>query len=218
MTVLQSMIDVGIIPVFSVSDPATAVSITKACSEGGAVCIEFTNRKDGAIDVFKKVERYCAENCPQVIIGVGSVTDEGTAAMYINAGANFVVGPNFDKETALLCNKRKIAYSPGCATISEIHTAETYGVEICKIFPGSQVGGPDFVKNVLAPRPWSSIMPTGGVEPTRESLEKWFKAGIVCAGIGSKLISKELVDSGDFATLSQKIKETVALVKEIRVS
>ncbi len=215
---LQTMKEVGVIPVFYNGDFETAKNVVCACADGGARVVEFTNRGDRAIDVFTKIEEFCAAERPDIIFGVGSIVDAPTAAMYISAGTSFVVGPLLDEDTAKLCNSRKIPYSPGCATASEIHRAETLGVEICKIFPGGEVGGPSFVKAVRGPCPWTDIMPTGGVAPTEESLREWFEAGIVCAGIGSKLVTKDLVAAKDYAGITKKVKETVKLIKKIRGS
>ena len=156
------------------------------------------------------------KTCRRVILGVGSVCDGPTAAMYIAAGADFVVGPLLDEEAAVVCNKRKVPYSPGCGTVTEIHNAHSLGVEICKIFPGAQVGGPAFVKAVKGPCPWVDIMPIGGVAPTKESLTEWFGVGIACAGMGSKLITKELLAAKDYAGITKKVKETIAMIKQIR--
>jgi 2-dehydro-3-deoxyphosphogluconate aldolase/(4S)-4-hydroxy-2-oxoglutarate aldolase len=150
------------------------------------------------------------------VLGVGSIVDAPTAAIYIGAGANFVVGPLLDEDTAKLCNSRKIPYSPGCGTVSEIHKAERLGVEICKIFPGGEVGGPAFVNNLRGPCPWTDVMPIGGVSPTKESLTAWFEAGIACAGIGSRLITKALLDARDYKGITKRVRETVSLIKEIR--
>lgn len=214
--VLAAMKSTGLIPVFYNADFETAKNIVIACADGGAKAIEFTNRGDRAIDIFKQLCIFRDTQRPDLILGVGSICDGATAAMYISAGADFVVGPLLDEDTARICNKRKIPYSPGCGSMTEIHKAHELGVEICKMFPGSEVGGTSFVKAVTGPCPWTEIMPTGGVSPTRESLREWFEAGIVCAGIGSKLISKELVASKDWAGITAKVKETIELIKEIR--
>ena len=216
MKTLNTMIEIGVIPVFYTPQIETAKEIIKSLYHGGALCIEMTNRGDGAIDVFSELEKFCISSCPDVILGVGSVIDGPTAAMYISYGANFVVGPAFDKDTAVICNSRKIPYSPGCGTLTEIHNAESYGVEICKIFPGKQVGGPEFVKSVKGPCPWTSIMPTGGVDPTHESLKDWFGAGVSCVGIGSNLITKEIIKNKDFKKLSGDVKNVIRIIKEIR--
>jgi len=216
LEVLTKIEEIGLIPVFFTPDEEKAKGILKACAKGGALCVEMTNRGDRAIEIFKTLEEYARTEFPDVILGVGSVVDAPTAALYIAYGANFVVGPVLDEETAVLCNKRKIPYSPGCGSASEIHRAEALGVEICKIFPGAHVGGPGFVKAIRGPCPWTSIMPTGGVSPTRESLTEWFDAGVTAVGIGSKLVTKELLERGDFEALAEKIEDTIKLIKEIR--
>ena len=216
LEVLTTMKQIGLIPVFYNADFEVVKNIAIACADGGARAIEFTNRGDRAIDVFKQLCQYRDANRPDIILGVGSVCDAPTAAMYIAAGADFVVGPLLDEEAAIICNKRKIPYSPGCGSVSEIHKAHSLGVEICKIFPGAQVGGPAFVKAVKGPCPWTELMPTGGVSPTKESLTEWFDAGIVCAGMGSKLITKEFVAAKDWTGITAKVKETIELIKQIR--
>jgi 2-dehydro-3-deoxyphosphogluconate aldolase/(4S)-4-hydroxy-2-oxoglutarate aldolase len=216
MAVLTAMMEQGVIPVFYHPDVEVCTNVIQACANGGAKCIEFTNRGDFAPHVFLEVTRHFAKADKSVIMGVGSVLDAPTAGIYIAGGANFVVGPVLNADVAKVCNRRKIPYSPGCGSASEISYAEELGVEIVKIFPGSSVGGPEFVKNVLGPMPWTRIMPTGGVDPTEESLSKWFGAGIVAAGIGSKLITSELLKAKDYAGIEQKVRETVALIKKIR--
>jgi 2-dehydro-3-deoxyphosphogluconate aldolase/(4S)-4-hydroxy-2-oxoglutarate aldolase len=180
--------------------------------------LEFTNRGDFAIDVFSALVKYAAQHLPDFIIGIGSVEDAPTAALFIAQGANFVVGPNFNPEIARLCNRRKIAYMPGCGSVSEISTAEEYGAEIVKLFPGGSVGGPDFVKAVLGPRPWSRIMPTGGVKAEAANLKDWFNAGVCCVGMGSDLVRKAWLDSGDYAALTALTRSTLDTIKGIRES
>jgi 2-dehydro-3-deoxyphosphogluconate aldolase/(4S)-4-hydroxy-2-oxoglutarate aldolase len=216
LEVLTAMKEVGVIPVFYNADFEVAKNVITACTDGGAKVIEFTNRGDRAINIFTKLAEYRDAKRPDIILGIGSVCDAPTAAMYIAAGADFVVGPLLDEETAVLCNSRKIPYSPGCGSVTEIHKAHKLGVDIIKIFPGAQVGGPAFVKAVKGPCPWTEIMPTGGVSPTKESLSEWFGTGIVCAGMGSKLITKELLVAKDYAGIAKKVKETIDLIKQIR--
>ena len=216
MAVLTAMMEQGVIPVFYHPDVEVCTNVIQACANGGAKCIEFTNRGDFASHVFLEVTRHFAKADKSVIMGVGSVVDAPTAGIYIANGANFAVGPVLNADVAKVCNRRKIPYSPGCGSASEISAAEELGVEIVKIFPGTQVGGPEFVKAVLGPMPWTRIMPTGGVDPTEESLSKWFGAGIVAAGIGSKLITSELLKAKDYAGIETKVRETIALIKKIR--
>ena len=216
MTVLTAMVDQGVIPVFYHPDAEVCKKVIQACANGGAKCIEFTNRGDFAAHVFLDVARHFAKADPSVIMGVGSVVDPATAGIFIANGARFVVGPLINPDVAKLCNRRKVPYSPGCGSASEIGYAEELGCEIVKIFPGSSVGGPDFVKSVLAPMPWTRIMPTGGVECTEESLTKWFRAGVVCVGMGSNLVTKELLAAQDYAGIEKKVRETIALIRSIR--
>jgi 2-dehydro-3-deoxyphosphogluconate aldolase/(4S)-4-hydroxy-2-oxoglutarate aldolase len=216
LKVLNTIVDTGLVPVFYNADVKVAKKVVKACADGGAKVVEFTNRGDFAPEVFKQLSQYVSQEAPEIILGVGSVIDAPTAAMYIAYGANFVVGPVLNEEVARLCNRRKIAYSPGCGSASEISYAEELGVEIVKIFPGSSVGGPDFVKAVLGPCPWTRIMPTGGVDATEESIKGWFKAGVACVGMGSKLIRKDLVAAGNWAAITTKVRQVLDWIKEAR--
>ncbi len=214
--VLNTMYATGLVPVFYHPDLEVVTNVARACLRGGVHLLEFTNRGDLAWDVFRELEKHCAKEMPEMITGVGSVVDPGTASLYINNGASFVVGPVLNPEVARVCNRRKVPYSPGCGTASEISAAEELGCEIVKIFPGGEVGGPSFVKAVKGPCPWTSIMPTGGVEPTEASLGAWFKAGVACVGIGSNLITKEILAAKDWDGLTKKVAETLAIVKKVR--
>lgn len=216
LSVLTALESQGVIPVFSHEDPAVAIAVIEACAKGGAKCVEFTNRGDFAFASFVEAAKHFAKHDPSVILGVGSVVDAPTAALYIQHGAKFVVGPILNAEVAKLCNRRMVAYSPGCGTASEISEAQELGCEIVKVFPGESVGGPAFVSAVLGPMPWTKIMPTGGVDPTEESLSAWFKAGIVACGIGSKLITKDAVGKKDWAGISARVSETLATVRKVR--
>jgi len=216
LEVLNATTKIGLVPIFYQGNLEVAKNIVTACADGGARVLEFTNRGDGAHHIFAELASFVASERPDVILGVGSVFDAPTAALFINHGANFVVGPIFNPEVAQLCNRRKVAYMPGCATASEISEAEALGVEICKVFPGAEVGGPAFVKNVLGPSPWSSIMLTGGVDTTKESIESWFRAGVVCLGIGSKIITKDRLAAGDFDAIRDDVERVLGLIKEAR--
>jgi len=218
LEVLNAIVETGLVPVFYNADIEVAKKIAEAVAAGGARVLEFTNRGDFAPFVFTELARHLARSNSNIILGVGSIVDAPTAAYYIASSASFVVGPNLNPEVARLCNRRKIAYSPGCGSASEIAQAEELGVEIVKIFPGDSVGGPGFVKAILAPCPWTRIMPTGGVETTRESITAWFRAGITAAGIGSNLIKKEWVAEGNYAAITAKTAEVLALIREARGS
>lgn len=216
LAVLSAMIDQGVIPVFYHPDVEVCKNVIQACANGGAKCIEFTNRGDFAWQVFMEVTQYFRKADPSVIMGAGSIVDPEIAGLYIANGANFVVGPTLNPDVAKLCNRHCLPYSPGCGSATEVMQAQELGVEIVKVFPGSSVGGPEFVSNIRGPMPWTKLMPTGGVDPTEESLAKWFKAGIVACGIGSKMITKELLAAKDYAGIEKKVAETLALAKKVR--
>lgn len=213
--VLTQMIETGLVPIFYNSDIEVASRIVAACINGGARCIEFTNRGDQAHIVFEELVRRFNDK-EGVILGAGSIVDPGTASLYIQLGANFIVSPVLNPEMARVCNRRKIAYSPGCGTVSEISQAEELGVEICKIFPGSQLGGAGFVKAVRGPMPWTRIIPTGGVSPTEENIREWIEAGAACVGMGSKLITKESIATGNYEQISETISKVMTWIKEAR--
>jgi len=216
LKVLHTMIETGMVPVFYHADIEVARQVAAACAAGGCPLLEFTNRGDHAWEVFNELERYCAREVPELILGVGSIVDPGTASLYINCGANFVIGPSLNPEVARACNRRKIPYSPGCGTVSEISQAEELGCEIVKVFPAAEVGGPSFVKAVKGPCPWVSIMPTGGVDTTEESLKLWFDAGVSCVGLGSSLITSDLLKAKDYAGLATKVRATRDLIGKLR--
>jgi len=216
LQVLTTMIDTGLVPVFYHHDAEAAKSIVAALAAGGAKTIEYTNRGDHAFELFSELEKYVSIEHPDVILGVGSVVDAVTAGLYLDLGANFVVGPMLNPDVARICNRRKVAYSPGCATLTEISNAEELGCEIVKIFPGDLVGGPAFVRTVRGPCPWSLLMPTGGVDITRESLAAWFGAGVACVGIGSKLVSRDLVAASDWAELERRSAQVLTTIAAIR--
>ncbi len=210
------MYDTGMVPVFYHADLEVGKQVLRACYEGGVRVFEFTNRGDYAHEIFGALNKYIAKEMPDMLMGVGSVMDAGTAALYIQLGAEFVVSPILSIDIAKVCNRRKIGWSPGCGSLSEISYAEELGAEVVKIFPGTQVGGPAFVKAVLGPCPWTSIMPTGGVAPTEENLRGWFEAGVHCVGMGSKLITKEVTSNGDYDTLRKTAAEALEIIKKYR--
>ena len=216
LAIYNQVLESAMMPLFYHADVDVALKVTGALYEGGCRLLEFTNRGDFAITVFTDLIRAAATEYPDMIIGVGTVSDAPTAALYLAHGANFIVSPTFDAEVARLCNSRKVAYMPGCGTLTEIATAESYGVEIVKLFPGKTAGGPDFVKAVKGPRPWTSIMPTGGVSPDEDNLSGWFNAGVACVGMGSQLVRKDWVASGDYASITQTAKQALDIIKGLR--
>jgi len=215
LDVLTAIIDGGLVPLFYHAQAAVARDVLHACAQAGVRCVEFTNRGDQAHVVFQELAQKNGEG-EKLILGAGSVLDPGTAALYIQLGAEFIVGPVFNPDVARLCNRRKVAYLPGCATASEISTAEESGVEICKIFPGGQVGGPEFIKAVLGPMPWARLMPTGGVEATQENVSAWIKAGAACLGIGSNLVTKQAMAAGDYTAIGERAVKILAWIREAR--
>jgi len=214
--VVESMKNTGIVPVFYHKDLEICKKIVKASYEGGARVFEFTNRGDFAHEVFGALNKYVVENFKDMILGVGSVIDAGTASLYLQLGANFIVSPIASAEMAKVCNRRKVAWMPGCGSVTEISYAQELGAEVVKIFPGSQVGGPSFVKAVKGPLPLSSIMPTGGVSPTKENLTDWFEAGVHCVGIGSKLLIKKEDGAFDYEGITKKVSSALNIVESLK--
>lgn len=210
--VINKIAAAPMVPVFYHKDAAVACAVLKACYEGGVRAFEFTNRGDFAHEVFNEVIKFAARECPEMAVGVGSVVEPGTASLYMQMGACFVVGPLFNLEVAKVCNRRQVPYIPGCGTVSEVGAAQEVGCEVCKVFPGD-VLGPKFVKGLMAPMPWSKLMVTGGVEPTEENLSSWFNAGAFAVGMGSKLFPKDKVAAGDWKYVSDKCREALAVCK-----
>lgn len=208
--------ETGIVPVFYHKDIQVCKQIVKACYDGGVRVFEFTNRGDFAHEVFAELNKYASKDLPELILGIGSVIDAATAALYIQLGANFIVAPSLNPEVAKVCNRRKIAWMPGCGSVSEISYAEELGAEIVKIFPATQVGGPDFIKAVNGPMPWTNIMPTGGVNTTEESITEWINAGAYCVGLGSQLFIKNEQNQYDYEKIKTMVNSTIQIIKKIR--
>jgi 2-dehydro-3-deoxyphosphogluconate aldolase/(4S)-4-hydroxy-2-oxoglutarate aldolase len=213
--VAVTMADTGLVPLFYHKDTELCKKVLKACYDGGARILEFTNRGDFAHEVFQELNKYALKELPGMMLGVGSVTDAGTASLYLQLGANFVVTPVLREDIAIVCNRRKVLWSPGCGSLTEIARAEELGAEIVKVFPGSTLG-PGFVKAIKGPCPWTSIMPTGGVSPNPDNLKSWFDAGVTCVGMGSKLITKSVLKSGDFDQLTADVRATLDTIQEVK--
>ena len=213
---LRAIIQTGMVPVYYNSDIKVAKQVVRACYKGGVRVFEFTNRGDFAHEVFGELVKYAERECPELILGAGSVVDAVTAALFIQLGANFIVGPLFNPEIAKVCNRRLIPYVPGCGSVSEIGFAQEAGCDLCKIFPAGNVGGPSFVKNIKAPMPWTLLMATGAVEPTEENLAAWFKAGVTCVGMGSKLFPKEVITSDDWQAITELCRHALSIIKKQR--
>lgn len=210
--VLNTIVETGLLPLFYNGDIEISKKVIDACLAGGVRVVEFTNRGDFAINVFTELRQHYRKANPELVMGVGSVVDAPTAALYIANGADFIVAPILSADTARLCNRRKVAYVPGCGSLTEISNAEELGVEIVKIFPGSGVGGPGFVKDIKGPCPWTRILPTGGVDATEENIKSWFSAGVTAVGMGSKLITSDDVKSGNYAAITERCKQVLGWV------
>ncbi len=205
----------GLVPLFYHADVELGKKVLKACYNGGARLLEFTARGDFAFEIFRELNKYAIDKLPGLIMGVGSITDAAAASLYMQLGANFIVTPVLREDIAIVCNRRKVLWSPGCGSLTEIARAEELGCEIVKLFPGG-IYGPKFIKAIKGPCPWTSIMPTGGVSPTEENLRGWFEAGVTCVGMGSQLISKEILANQDFPSLKNKVQEVLNIIMKIQ--
>ncbi|MCK5694599.1 MAG: bifunctional 4-hydroxy-2-oxoglutarate aldolase/2-dehydro-3-deoxy-phosphogluconate aldolase [Bacteroidales bacterium] len=206
----------GAIPLYYNPDLEVMKDVISACYRGGMTIFEFTNRGDLAHELFAELVKWSREEMPDLILGVGTVVDAGTCSLYIQLGAKFIVSPLLNEEMARVCNRRKVLWMPGCATASEINKAEELGAEVVKLFPGPTVGGAKFMKAYLGPCPWSNIMPSGGVSPTRENLTEWFEAGAFCVGMGSQLISSEIINKKDYKKLEELSRLAMDIIGELK--
>ena len=215
LELVQIMKDTGMVPLFYNKDIEICKKVITACYKGGARLLEFTARGDFAHEVFGKLIKYATKELPGMAMGVGSVTDASSASVFMSLGANFIVTPVLREDIAIICNRRKVLWSAGCGTLTEIAKAEELGCEIIKLFPGS-VYGPKFVKAVRGPQPWTSIMPTGGVSPTKENLEAWFKAGVACVGMGSNLMAKNTDGKFNYKKIESLTRDALRIIKDIK--
>jgi 2-dehydro-3-deoxyphosphogluconate aldolase/(4S)-4-hydroxy-2-oxoglutarate aldolase len=206
---LTAIRDTGIVPVFYNGNPEVAKNAVKACYEGGIRAFEFTNRGDFAHEIFATLVKFAKKECPGMILGAGTIIDAPAASIYIQSGANFIVGPLLNPDIAKLCNRRGIPYTPGCSTVSEIGFAQELGCDLCKVFPAGSVGGPSFIKNILGPLPWTMTLATGGVDTSEENLCSWGKSGVTCVGIGSKLFKKEIIEAGNWSEISDTCRSSL---------
>jgi 2-dehydro-3-deoxyphosphogluconate aldolase/(4S)-4-hydroxy-2-oxoglutarate aldolase len=213
--VLQTFVESGMAPVFYHPQERIAAQVMQACYQGGARLFEFTNRGEHAQEVFAALSKYAAAHCPQMIVGAGSIVDAATAAMYIQMGANFIVSPLLNPDTAKVCNRRGIAYIPGCGSITEVGMAMELGSVVCKVFPGD-VLGVSFVRALLAPMPWALLMVTGGVKPEADNLRAWLDAGACCVGMGSNLFPAQALAAEDYTQITQLTKTALEYIQQAR--
>ncbi len=198
--VLTQVLAAPLVPVFYHADAAYAQSMVRACYAGGIRVFEFTNRGANAFEVFQELAQLTATDCPDLVLGIGTIYTAADAERFIAAGAAFVVQPVTTAEVAAACQRHDVAWLPGALTPNEIHAATQLGARIVKIFPGNFVG-PDYIKAVRGPMPTTRLMVTGGVEPTEASLTEWFGAGVNVVGIGSQLFR----GVGDPAALTARV-------------
>jgi len=215
LEVATVMKESGMVPLFYHPNVTLGKKVLKACYDGGARLMEFTARGDFASEVFLELNKFAIAELPGMIMGVGSITDAAAASMFMQMGANFIVTPSLREDIAIVCNRRKVLWSPGCGSLTEINAAEEMGCEIVKLFPGSTYG-PSFVKAIKGPQPWTSVMPTGGVTTETANLKAWFDAGVTCVGMGSQLISKEVLANNDFKGLESTVRETLGTIIKLR--
>jgi len=213
--VISAMAKTGMVPVFYHKDVEVAKNVVKACYDGGVRVFEFTNRADFAHEVFGELVKFAAKECPEMIMGIGSIVDPATAALYIQLGANFIVGPLFNPEVAKVANRRLIPYSPGCGSVSEVGFAQEMGCDVCKVFPGD-VLGTSFVKGLKAPMPWSNLMVTGGVKPEEANLKGWFDAGVTCVGMGSNLFPAADIKAENWGAITDLCKSALEIIQKVR--
>jgi 2-dehydro-3-deoxyphosphogluconate aldolase / (4S)-4-hydroxy-2-oxoglutarate aldolase len=218
LEVINTIVDQGLVPIFYHSDVNISKKVLESCANGNSKILEFTYWGQDAFETFKELSLHSRKNVPEIILGAGSVFEEHTAAMFISLGANFIVSPFLNKDIAKLCNRRKVLYIPGCATVSEISQAEEYGAELVKLYPGAFLGGPAFVKMILGPMPWTRIVVTGGIDPEKGKISEWFNAGVEAVGIGSKLIKKDLFTKGNYPKISEDIAELLMHIKTLKTN
>ncbi len=216
LDVALKMREIGAIPLYYHPDVEVCKEVVSACYHGGMKIFEFTNRGDMAHEIFAELVKWAAREMPDLILGVGTVVEAGTCSIYIQMGAKFIVSPLLNEDMAKVCHRRKVLWIPGCATASEIGKAEELGAEVVKLFPGPTVGGAKFLKAYLGPCPWSNIMPSGGVSPTLENLSEWFEAGAFCVGMGSQLISREIISQKDFKKLREDARDAMGIIRKVK--
>lgn len=216
-TTLVLLNEVGVLPLFYHADIEIAKEVINAAYRGGARAFEFTNRGDNAYNVFTELLAYVKESLPGLSLGIGTIYDEETAQKFIDAGTDFIVTPCLNPAVGAACAKAGIPWIPGITTLTEIYNAQQAGAEVVKLFPGEVVGSA-FVRAIRGPMPKVKIMVTGGVQPTKESINEWFGAGAYAVGLGSNLFPKDVVAQGNYPWIEQKVAESIALVKEFRAN
>ena len=206
----------GLVPVFWHADLDVAKEVARAVAKGGLATFEFTVRGAGAAVVASRLIAWARSHLPDLAVGVGTVMDGTTAAQLVSEGAAYVFAPSFSAEVAAVCHRDSVLYVPGCGTVTEIQTAYGAGCEMVKLFPAGAIGGPAFLAAARAPCPWIEAIPTGGVEPTVESLKGWYGAGAPAVGMGSRLFTKSTVNARDWPEITRTVAAAVETVKAAR--
>jgi 2-dehydro-3-deoxyphosphogluconate aldolase / (4S)-4-hydroxy-2-oxoglutarate aldolase len=213
--VTDVIVQQGILPLYFNSDETVSIEVLKAIYKAGIKAVEYTNRGEAALNNFRKLVSVRNQEMPGLMLGVGTVKNLEDAKNYTNSGADFLVSPGFVDEVAVFANTKNIFYAPGCMTPGEIIAAENRGMKFIKLFPGNLLG-PEYLTSIKDIFPKLLFMPTGGVDTTKENLSGWFKAGVCAVGMGSKLISKKLMEQKDYATIEKLTIEVLATIKQVR--
>ena len=213
--VSDAIVKQGMLPLYFNADETTSIETLRALYSAGITALEYTNRGDAALANFKKMVAVRNADMPGLLLGVGTIKNLQQAEDYMQAGADFLVSPGFVKEVADYAVSKYIFYAPGCMTPSEIIAAENAGIKFIKLFPGNMLG-PEFLSGIKDIFPKLLFMPTGGVDTTKENIEGWFKAGVCAVGMGSKLISKKLMEARDYATIELETIKVLELIKTIK--
>lgn len=214
--ITDAIVQQGILPLYFNPSEEITLDVLKAIYSAGIKAVEYTNRGDAALSNFKKMVELRDASMPGLLLGVGTIKNMQHATDYLAAGADFLVSPGFVPDVAAHCVANDIFYAPGCMTPTEIIAAENAGIKFIKLFPGDMLG-PKFLSTIKDIFPKLLFMPTGGVDTTKESVESWYKAGVCAVGMGSKLISKPLMEARDYATIeaeTKKVLEVIASVKK----
>ena len=213
--IADAIIKQGMLPLYFNSSEEVSLDVLKSIYRAGVKAVEYTNRGDAALANFKKMVALRNAEMPGLLLGVGTIKNMQHANDYMAAGADFLVSPGFVPDVAAYCVSNDIFYAPGCMTPSEIIAAENAGIKFIKLFPGNMLG-PEFLTTIKDIFPKLLFMPTGGVDTTKENIEGWFKAGVCAVGMGSKLISKKLMEAKDYGTIESETKKVLELIGSIK--
>lgn len=214
-TILKSIKSQGVLPLYFNADENISIGVLRALYAGGIKAVEYTNRGEEAFSNFKAMLAIRDSEMADLFLGIGTLKTAADAEKYIDAGADFLISPGFVPEIATVANDKNMLYAPGCMTPGEIIAAENSGVQFIKLFPGNALG-PEFMSSIRDVFPKLLFMPTGGVEPVAESIAAWFNAGVCAVGMGSKLITKDLMKQGDFEIITKDTKKLLHIIQSVK--